>query len=180
MKEKAIDIKKVNLYSIPFILIGVPISIIVYKLCHGTGYRETIYQNPSLLAYFVLLIPILIVLHELIHGLFFALYSKSKFRKISFGIMWKHLAPYCHCEEAIKAKHYGVALLMPTILLGFAPFFIGFIIGNFFAVFVGIMMIMAGMGDFMAFALLLKVPGDTLVIDHPNKVGFYYEDKQNT
>lgn len=177
MKEKAVDIRKVNLYSIPFILICIPISIIAYKWCHGTGYRETLYHNPSLFVYFILLILILIVLHELIHGLFFALYAKSKFKKVSFGIMWKHFAPYCHCEEAIKAKHYGVVLLMPTILLGFAPFLWGFIIGNFFAFFVGMMMIMAGIGDFIAFALILKVQGDVLVIDHPNKVGFCYEDK---
>ncbi len=176
MKEKAVNIEKVNLFSIPFILLFIPLSLVAFKMCHGINFKETFYQNPLLLVYIVISLPILIVLHELIHGLFFGLYSKSRFKKISFGVMWKHLAPYCHCKEAIKAKHYAIVLLMPSILLGFLPFVMGFMTGSFFAVFIGAIMIMCGAGDYIGFSLVLKVPSDTLVIDHSSKVGFYYGD----
>lgn len=175
MKEKSISINKVYLYSLLPILIGTPAIIIAYQAIYGTQYREILYQNPTLLIYFIVSIPILIILHELIHGLFFALYAESRFKRIKFGIIWKHLTPYCHCEEAIKAKHYGIVLLMPTLLLGVLPFLFGFIIGNFFVVFIGIMMIWSGIGDILAFKLVKEVPSDTLVIDHTDKVGFYYE-----
>lgn len=179
MKEKSININRVYLYSLLPIIIGTPAIITAYQLCYGTTYRETLYQNPALLLYFILLYPILIILHELIHGVFFALYTKSGFKRIKFGIIWKHFTPYCHCEEAIKAKHYGIALLMPTLLLGILPFFIGFIGESFFAVLIGVMMIWSGMGDIMAFKLVQEVSSNTLVIDHPNKVGFLYEKEDN-
>lgn len=39
------------------------------------------------------------------------------------------------------------------------------------------MMICAGIGDILAFKLVQEVSSDTLVIDHPNKVGFLYENE---
>ena len=37
MKEVVVNINKVNLYSLPCIIIGTPLFIIVYKYFHGTG-----------------------------------------------------------------------------------------------------------------------------------------------
>lgn len=86
MKEKSISINKVYLYSLLPILIGTPAIIIAYQAIYGTEYREILYQNPTLLIYFIVSIPILIILHELIHGLFFALYAESRFERIKFGV----------------------------------------------------------------------------------------------
>lgn len=176
MKEKSVDINRVYWYSLPVIVLGSPIAVILYQLCYGTNYREILYDSPSLLLLFMLSIVGMVLLHELIHGLFFALYAESGFKRIKFGIMWKYLAPYCHCEETIKAKQYGIVLLMPTILLGLIPLLIGFIMGNLFIYLLGLMMIFGGIGDIMAFRLVQKVSADTLVIDHSSKVGFYYKE----
>lgn len=176
MKEKALDINRVYWYSLPFIVLGSPIAIVLYQICYGTSYREALYSNPLLLLYFMLAMIGMVISHELIHGLFFALYADSNFKKIKLGILWKFLTPYCHCEEAIKAKQYGIVLLMPTILLGLMPLLIGFVISNFFVFSLGIMMILGGIGDIMAFRMVQKVSADTLVMDHPNKVGFYYKE----
>ena len=175
MKEKVVDINRVYWYSLPIIVFGSPVAILIYQVCHGTGYKEVLYNNPSLLMFFVLSLIEMIVLHELIHGLFFALYAKNGFKRVKFGVMWKYLAPYCHCEEAIKAKQYGIVLLMPTILLGAIPFIVGFIISNMFIYFLGLMMIFGGIGDMIAFGLIKKVSAHTQVIDHSSKVGFFYE-----
>lgn len=91
--------------------------------------------------------------------------------------MWSHLAPYCHCEDAITAKQYRIVLLMPTLLLGFLPMLTGLIVGNFLVFFAGVMLVWGGVGDITAYFLTKKVSGDTLIVDHPNKVGFYYNDK---
>lgn len=176
MKEKTIDINRVNLYSVPSIVLGAPIAIILYQVCYGTSYREVLYNRPSLILLFMLSILGMAVLHELIHGLFFALYAESGFKRIKYGIIWKHLAPYCHCEEAIKAWQYSIVLLMPTIILGLIPLSAGFIMGNFFIYSLGVMMTIGGLGDIIAFGLLQKVSANTLVIDHSSKVGFYYKE----
>lgn len=176
MKEKIVDINRVYLYSLPIIVLGTPIAIILYQVCNGTSYREALSENPFLLLFFMLSFVGMVLLHELIHGLFFALYAENGFKRIKFGIMWKYLAPYCHCEEAIKAWQYGIVLLMPTILLGLIPLLVGFVASNFFVYLLGIMLILGGIGDIMAFRLVRKVPTETLVIDHSSAVGFYYKE----
>ena len=76
MKEVVVNINKVNLYSLPCIIIGTPLFIIVYKYFHGTGLREILDSNPYLLMVLVLVIFGMVILHELIHGVFFSLYAK--------------------------------------------------------------------------------------------------------
>lgn len=102
---------------------------------------------------------------------------KKRFKRIRFGIMWSHLAPYCHCEDAITAKQYRIVLLMPTLLLGLLPMLTGLIVGNFLVFFAGVMLVWEGIGDIIAYSLTRKVPDSALLIDHPKEVGFYYNDK---
>lgn len=82
--------------------------------------------------------------------------------------MWSHLAPYCHCEDAITAKQYRIVLLMPTLLLGFLPMLTGLIVGNFIAFFAGVMLVWGGVGDITAYFLTKKVSGDTLINCRPS------------
>ena len=91
------------------------------QIFHGTGLREILESNPYLLMVLVLLVFGMVILHELIHGVFFSLYAKRGTENIKFGIMWSKFAPYCHCEDAITAKQYRIVLLMPTLLLGILP-----------------------------------------------------------
>lgn len=177
MKEVVININRVNLYSLPCIIIGTPFFIIIYRYFHGTGFHDVLKENPYLLLVLVLVIFGFVFLHELIHGLFFSLYAKRGIKSIKFGIMWSKFAPYCHCDDAITAKQYRIVLLMPTLLLGFLPALTGFLIGNFIVFFSGVMLIWGGLGDIIAYYLTKKVPDNALLIDHPKEVGFYYDDK---
>lgn len=177
MKEVVVKINKVNLYSLPCIVIGTPLFIIVYRYFHGTGLREILDGNPHLLMVLVLVILVMIILHELIHGMFFSLFAKRGTKSIKFGIIWSKFAPYCHCTDTITAKQYRIVLLMPTLLLGVLPTLTGFVIGNFIIFFSGVMLIWGGIGDIIAYSLTRKVPGSALLIDHPKEVGFYYNDK---
>jgi len=59
-----------------------------------------------------------IVVHELIHGLVWGIYAPSRFKSISFGVIWKMLTPYCHCSEPMKVKNYMKGALAPLVVLG--------------------------------------------------------------
>ena len=156
MKEKVVDINRVYWYSLPIMALGGPLAIILYQACHGGSYKEILYNNPYLLLFFMFAITGMVILHELIHGLFFALYAENGFKKVKFGIMWKHLAPYCHCEDTLKAKQYGIVLLIPTIILGIISFVVGFATSNLFIYLLGLLMIFGGIGDIIAFSLVKK------------------------
>lgn len=95
MKEVVVSINKVNLYSLPCIIIGTPLFIIVYKYFHGTGLREILESNPYLLMVLVLLIFGMVILHELIHGVFFLFMQKEGLKALSLescGANLHHIA----------------------------------------------------------------------------------------
>ena len=64
---------------------------------------------------------VLIVVHELIHGITWAIYAKDGFKSIGFGFSLKAFCPYCTCTEPLKKSAYIVGAMMPTVILGFVP-----------------------------------------------------------
>ena len=158
--EKFMNIKIINL------IINSPIQIII-----------TI-KN---FAIYLLILFSTIFIHELIHGIFFIIFSKNKFKSIKFGFMSvkKLFTPYCHCREKIKINHYRIAIIMPLIIMGIIPTIISIIIGNLFLLFCGIICIMAACGDILIYQKTLKQKRDSWIFDHPTEAGFYIYKKKN-
>ena len=117
-------------------------------------------------------IVLAIVVHELIHGILFALYAPRGFRSVTFGFNAKIGAFYCHCKEPIMVKHYRRAGIAPLLILGLIPLAIGFITGvSWFKTF-GLLLTIGGFGDLLVYIRLLKFGKNRLVLDHPDKLGF--------
>jgi hypothetical protein len=115
----------------------------------------------------IILIPVLIgmVIHELIHGFFYVLFAKNRFKSIKFGIKLKYGVAYCICTELIKIKHSIIVTIMPAIILGFIPAVFSLFLGSLFWLFIGILFIMAGAGDFLIIIRLLKENKEDYVLD---------------
>lgn len=123
---------------------------------------------------FLVLLAALVVLHELIHGLTWAVFAKNHWKAISFGFIAEYLTPYCTCGEPLKRGQYIIGALMPTILLGIVPSVIAIFTGSHFLLGIGSLMIMSGGGDLTIVLKLLlrKENGKQCVyVDHPYKVG---------
>ena len=88
-----------------------------------------------------------IVVHELIHGLTWACYAKSGWKSISFGVWWKMLTPYCHCNEPMRIPCYMISAMMPCIVLGVIPAIVALFIGSLPMLAWGIFFIAAAAGD---------------------------------
>lgn len=176
MKEKIIDLKKVNLFSALF----TPVVFITSMLPYAAWTSENFKENFTIITFLFLIIAMIIgiIVHELIHGVCFAMFTKSGFKSLKFGAMWKHVAFYCHCSEDIKVKYYIVTLLMPSIILGFIPLILAYMIQSFALLFFACMMISGGVGDFYCVWLLRGINKDCLILDHPNKAGFIYDPKE--
>jgi len=177
MKEKTLDLWLINIASIVFVIIVFSIIIVPYIYIINNGFDSVLLVHPI---WFIMTLIVAIFIHELIHGICFFLFAKSGFKAVRFGIKWKSLAPYCHCSEAIKVQQYWITLLMPTIILGFIPTLIGFIINNFTVVVFGCTMIVAGIGDFFGVWLSRDLAKNTIIKDHSTKIGFYYEENNET
>jgi hypothetical protein len=114
-----------------------------------------------------------VILHEGLHGLVWALFSKRGFRSIRFGILLKMLAPYCHCTEPINLYGYMAGGFMPGLVMGIAPAVYALFTGSMGWLLFGILFTVAAGGDFAMMWLLRKVPPASLVKDHPSELGCY-------
>ena len=135
---------------------------------------------------FILVIIILIigiVLHELIHGITWAIFTKQGFKSLKFGVVWKMLTPYCHCKEVLNVKQYRIGSILPAIILGIVPSIIAILTGNFGLLIFGMLFTVASGGDFLTINLIRKENSSDLVLDHPSELGcFIYrkiEEKAN-
>jgi hypothetical protein len=105
------------------------------------------------------------VIHELIHGCFYALFAKNKFKSIKFGIKLKYGVAYCVCTELLKIKHSIIVIIMPAIILGFIPSIFSLVVGSLFWLIFGIIFISAGAGDFLIILRLIKENKDDYILD---------------
>ncbi len=176
---KTIDIEKANKLGIslliPVFLFFTALHFILWKdeLLHYFRNEFTIMDAVRNLGLFFIAMLLGIVLHELIHGIFFAMFAKRGFRSIRFGVLWQYLAPYCHCKEPLQIKHYRLGALAPAIFLGVIPTIIGLVIGRYLITFLGIFFIVAAIGDFMVIYLLKDEKSTDYAQDHPSEAGCY-------
>lgn len=173
-----IDIVKANIFAI---LLAIPVALIYgipYALLWHNGAdavsqsSESVFNGVNILV--ILGIMFLgIVVHELIHGVTWAIYAKRGFKSIRFGIMLKLLTPYCHCKEPLRVKHYIIGGIMPAIILGILPAIYGIATGDQGILMFGGFLTIAAGGDIMIVYLLRKEKMETMVQDHPSEAGCY-------
>ncbi|MGD2033811.1 MAG: DUF3267 domain-containing protein [Bacteroidales bacterium] len=190
-KEKlTIDIVWANVFGllifIPVIIVyGLPFYIIWsdgFTRSALTDFLDTLTMGEVAFGAFGMFLILIagIVLHELIHGITWAIYAKKGFRSIRFGIMLKMLTPYCHCKEPLKVGQYIAGAIMPAVILGVVPAVAAIVTGHFGLLVFGIFFTAAACGDFLVINLLRKESTNSLVQDHPSEVGCYiYREDPN-
>lgn len=178
-KEKAltIGILQVNVGAIIIMLPFVVLTAISYFNFNSIGTREIS------LRFSILLLPILlvlIVLHELIHGLVWGCFAKNHFHSIEFGVIWKALTPYCTCSEPMKKWQYMLGGAMPTLILGAGTAVIAVATSQLLLFYIAELMIFSGGGDFLIILkILLYRTGrkETVYYDHPYECGVVVFEK---
>ncbi|MDO5117534.1 MAG: DUF3267 domain-containing protein [Eggerthellaceae bacterium] len=117
---------------------------------------------------------VLIVVHELIHGLTWSFYAPRGFKDIEFGIMRDSFTPYCTCSAPLQRGAYITGALMPLIILGILPIVIAFVIGYVPLLYIGIFMTVSAAGDVLIVLKVLRyktTASDVLLYDHPTEAG---------
>lgn len=113
-----------------------------------------------------------ILVHELLHGIVWAIFSKRGFRSIRFGIKWEYLTPYCHCKEPLKVWQYIAGALAPVFFMGLVPAIWAFFNGNTLFMFFGIFYTWTAAGDLIAIWIIRKFSCSQMIYDHPEELGF--------
>lgn len=121
--------------------------------------------------WFMLLMLLGIVVHELVHGITWLLLLHKDFSHLSFGLMPG--GAYCHIDVPMVKRHYIIGALMPLLLVGIVPWIAGIAAGSLLWMMVGGIMIGSAAGDLMIVWSIRKEPSDVLVYDHPSEAGCY-------
>lgn len=125
---------------------------------------------------------VLVVVHEAIHGLFWAISAKNGWKSISFGIMRDSLTPYCTCQEELSRSQYAIGAMMPCVLLGVLPAVAAILLGSLPLFWVGALMILAAGGDLTILCALLRNQAkgkEVRYLDHPYEAGLVVFERQH-
>ncbi|MBQ6261737.1 MAG: DUF3267 domain-containing protein [Firmicutes bacterium] len=134
----------------------------------------TIDMGPSSVFGIMIAMLVLIVVHELIHGLVWSIFAERGFKDIEFGFMVKYLTPYCTCGVPLSKGQYIAGALAPLVLLGIVPMIWGILAGSFPVLLVGIIMADSAAGDIQIVWQILRYKScssDVVYIDHPTQGG---------
>jgi len=179
-KEITMSAGEANLYALIFLVpvilaIAVPYYYLWPEQFSKTSIRAYLdareMMNFTDLVAIGLVILAGIIIHELLHGIGWSLYAKKGWRSIKFGIVWKYLTPYCHCNEPIHLNPYRIGSILPAIILGIFPSIVAFATGNIWFMVFGFFFTFAAGGDFLILWLLRNEKSTLLVQDHPEKIG---------
>ncbi len=179
-KEITFTAMEANVYALVFLLPVILILIVPYYFIWTEQFTKDqitkyvhIKEGWNLADWTVIISIILagIVIHELLHGLGWSFYAKNGWKSIKFGIMWSFLTPYCHCSESLLMGPYRIGSMLPAIALGIVPAIIAMATGNLGLMVFGFFFTFAAGGDFLILWLLRKEKPNTLVKDHPDKIG---------
>lgn len=174
--EKDLTISVVYANVMAFVL-GLPIIIVLGILFFNNNFnssRESFMFTMSESFIFLIVLAVLVVVHELIHGLFWAIFAKNHLKSIEFGFMVQYLTPYCCCKEVLTKSQYIIGGIMPTVILGVVPAVVAIFNGSWLLFTIGCLMILAGGGDL---TILLKIlmyrskKEEILYMDHPYECG---------
>lgn len=161
--------KKLNFYTykLDMTILNI-LAIILFILVGGLIYFLERHDNytitMSMITFFISMYAWLI-LHELLHGIGFALFRSVKKENITFGMFLEKGIFYCMCKQNIGKKIILTSLLFPITIIGFITLIIGMIINHYELVFLSILNIVSSIGDIVMTVYFLKCPHDIIYLD---------------
>lgn len=153
------------LYGLPFVIV------------FGLWYRFFLIERAYLLevsgiAFYVLFIAIIavsVVIHELLHGIGWAVASGKGWNAVRFNI--NAMMPSCACKAVLKKRAYLAGVLAPfTVLGGGSVLFIFIYPGTVSLLTMIVNFISAGADLMIAFQVLKERDG--FIADHPTEAGY--------
>lgn len=152
-----LDMKVLNILAIVLFIV---VSLLVYFLEHNSQY--VIHCQLTTLFIFMFF---WLIIHELLHGIGFALFKSVQKKNITFGMFLEKGVFYCMCKQKINKKVILTSLLFPVTIIGFLTLIIGMWINHYELVFLSILNIVSSIGDIVMIIYFLLTPNDIIYLD---------------
>lgn len=176
-KDLTVSVFMANVMAIVLMLPIMAGFFWLYYVANG-GFSQEFDMISALL--FIGLLLVLVVVHELIHGITWSFFTKERFHSIEFGVIWSMLTPYCTCKEELKKWQYILGSIMPTFIVGILPTVLAILLHSELLFEIGLLMIFGGGGDMLITLKILfyREKGSSVYMDHPYKCGVVVFEKE--
>jgi hypothetical protein len=172
--EQTMSLWKVNLIALALIP---PVTILLAApFIMLWGFEPLDITRFLMWEYLVLVVIPGVVLHELLHGAGWALFTANGFRSVRFGFKWQFLTPFCHCKVPLKVPKYAFGAGLPLLVLGLLPVAAAVVTGSGALMIFGLFFTWAAGGDMIALFQLARLDKNLLVSDHPEEMGFFIRE----
>jgi hypothetical protein len=151
-------------------LLLMPVIIIMLLIPYWLIWHEIAFVRVDMQPILISLIPSILI-HEVLHGVGYML-AGARRDQVKLGFQIKNLMPYAHCKVPLRTLSYAFGVILPGLILGVIPYIAGIVAHHQTLTVYAIMMILAAVGDLIMLVMLVAVPRDLYVQDHPTKPGF--------
>jgi len=152
-----LDMKVLNGLSIILLMI---VSGVVLLLEYQEEYIPIL--SPAIL---LIIMFLWLILHELLHGIGFALFKSVDKKNITFGMFLEKGIFYCMCKQQITKKVILTSLLFPITWIGLVTLIVGMHFNQYELVLLSIANIASSIGDIVMTIYFLKSPKDIIYLD---------------
>lgn len=118
---------------------------------------------------FITIIAISVVIHELLHGIGWAISSGKGWKVVRFNI--NTMMPSCACKVALKKGAYLTGVLAPFVVLGLGSILFVFVYPGTVSMLTLMINFIAAGADLLIAVNVLR-EGNCLIADHPTKAGY--------
>lgn len=152
-------------FALPFIvIIGLLYRFVLIKRAHLSEIG-----GPSFYIMFIAIIAVSVVVHELLHGIGWAISSRKGWKVVRFNI--NAMMPSCACKVALKKKTYLIGVLAPFVVLGLSSILFIFVYPGTVS-FLTMMVNFVATGADLLIAFHILREEDGFIVDHPTEAGY--------
>jgi hypothetical protein len=169
-RDLSLDPARVNLWAGLLALGLVALVALPHVALHRENPFGELYRTQGAFR-IAIIILVGILVHEILHALGWWAAGRLRWADINFGVIWAQLMPYAHPRRPIPAWSYAAGAAVPGIVLGLVPAAIGLFTGSGTLSSLGAIGLAAAGGDMMVLYTLRGLPAQTLVQDHPTRIG---------
>ena len=153
------------LYALPFVIVfGLLYRFLLIERAHLSEVGGL-----SFYIMFVVIIAISVVIHELLHGIGWAISSGKGWNVVRFNI--NAMMPSCACKVALEKKQYLIGVLTPFVILGIGSVLFVFIYPGTISLLTMLVNFIAAGAD-LVIALNVLKEKESLIVDHPTEAGY--------
>src|SRR5574341_461993 len=148
------------------VLIVVMLFLVLHYGLWGLGSYANSFRYPLAGVGILVIYPIGIIFHEVLHAVGFARFGGAHWRSSRFGVC--RMIAYCQCDTPVPAAGFRSAVAFPGVALGLFPAAVGLTTGLAWLTVFGALLTSAALGDLLTLWVLRSVPPTAKIVYRPH------------